>query len=133
MPRKLAETIFHATAVLYTGGCIAQISHLVFKFSWQYMPFFVDWVIIVVGSSGAIALTLCTSQIAYRGTWERIVHVLIIIHLLVSVVMHIWALVAGHHNMFGVFPYEYSYLAAAYFGLFAWRQWTIRFNARGVR
>ena len=94
------------------------------------MPFFIDWVIIVIGTFGVIGLTLSARQIAYRGTWEKVVHVLIIFHLLLSVVMHIWAVLVGHHEMFGVFPYEYSYFAAVYFGLFAWRQWTIRLRTQ---
>ncbi len=130
MPHKFAEASFHATAVLYTAGTVAQISRLVFNFSWQYMPFFFDWVIIVIGTFGVVGLTLSSRQIAYRGYWEKVVHVLIIFHLLLSVVMHIWAVVVGHHEMFGVFPYGYSYFAAVYFGLFAWRQWTVRLRAQ---
>ena len=40
----------------------------------------VDWVIIGLGSVGALGLVLGSRDIAYRGSWEKIVHGLIIVH-----------------------------------------------------
>lgn len=126
---RFVRASFHATAVLYTGGAVAQILHLVLDFPWREMPFLMDWIIIVIGSLGVVGLSLSWRRIAFRGAWEKVVHLLIAIHLLASVVTHVWAIVVRHHEMFGAFPDGYSYFAAAYFGLFAWRQWTVRFVA----
>ncbi len=49
-----------------------------------------------------------------------------LIHLSISVVVHVWILAVRSHEVFKVFPYGYSYLAAAYFAFFAWRSWTLR-------
>jgi hypothetical protein len=90
------------------------------------MPFWVDWALIVLGTYGGAGLILYSRQIAWRGTWEKVVHWLIVTHLLVSVVVHVWIVIVGSHEFFTVFPYGYSYFAAAYFACFAWRSWTMR-------
>ncbi len=116
----------HAAAVLYTGGSIAQLLKLIFDFPWQEMPWAVDWAIVALGSLATVTLVANTGRIAWRGAWEKPVHYLIILHLMASVATHLWALWVRNHDMFGKFPYEYSYFALAYFGFFAWRSWTIR-------
>ncbi len=115
-----------ATAVLYTMGTLIHVLRLTFDFPLTRMPFAVDWTIIVIGSVGTLGLVLGSRDIAYRGSWERIVHGLIIVHLGISVVVHLWAVVRGDHEMFRIFPYQYSVFAVAYFAFFAWRQWTLR-------
>ena len=115
-----------AAAVLYTGGSIAQLMKLMIDFPWQAVPFIIDWVIVVLGCVGAATLVAQTSQIAYRGAWEKPVHFLIIVHLLVSVALHLWTIVQASHDFFSAFPYSYSYFGLVYFVFFAWRSWTIK-------
>lgn len=121
----------HAVAVLYTGGSVAQLLKLVYDFSWQEMPYIIDWLIVILGTVGAVTLTLQTGKIEYRGRWERPVHFLIIAHLAVSVIIHLWTIYVQNHHLFGAFPREYSYFAIAYFVMFAWRSWTIKLVSRG--
>ena len=120
-----------AAAVLYTAGTLAQVLRLSFAFPLTEMPFAVDWVIIGLGSVGALGLVLGSRDIAYRGSWEKIVHWLIIVHLGISVLMHLWAVVRGDHEMFRIFSYQYSAVAVVYFAFFAWRQWTVRLEGDG--
>ncbi len=115
-----------AAAVLYTAGTLARVLRLTFDFPLTEIPFAVDWVIIGLGSIGALGLVLGSRDIAYRGSWEKIVHGLIIVHLGISVLMHLWAVVRGDHEMFRIFSYQYSAVAVVYFAFFAWRQWTVR-------
>ncbi len=119
-----------STAVLYTAGTLLQVLRLTFDFPVADLPFAVDWVIIVLGSVGAVGLVLGSRDIAYRGSWEKIVHWLIIVHLGISVLMHLWATVRGDHEMFSIFSYQYSVFAVVYFAFFAWRQWTVRLEGR---
>ena len=112
---SLATIGLHAVAVLYTGGSVAQLLKLIYNFSWQEMPYIIDWAIVVLGTVGATTLALQTSRIKYRGFWEKPVHFLIIAHLTVSVALHLWTIYIQDHELFTVFPYEYSYFAIAYF------------------
>ena len=116
----------HTTAVLYTGGSIGQLLRVITNFQLQNLPYVVDWAIVVLGSIGAVTLVSLTTRIAYRGRWEKPVHFMIIIHLVVSVALHAWAILVQSHDVFGVFPVEYSYFALLYFVFFAWRSWTIK-------
>ena len=116
----------HAAAALYTGGSIAQLLKIVYDFPWQEMPYIIDWIIVILGSVGATTLALLSRQIDYRSWWEKPVHFLIIVHLAVSVVLHLWAIYMQSHDVFSVFPLEYSYFALGYFMFFAWRSWTIK-------
>lgn len=54
---------------------------------------------------------------------------MIVVHLSVSVAVHVWNLAARSHEVLSVFPYGYSYLTAAYFAFFAWRSWTLRLRS----
>ena len=113
-------------AVVYTGGTVAQGLKLVFDFGWGYMPFWVDWALIVLGTYGGLGLLVFANQIAWRGAWEKVVHWLIVAHLFASVGVHAWVVLIRSHEFFTIFPYEYSYFAVAYFALFAWRSWTMK-------
>jgi ABC-type multidrug transport system permease subunit len=105
MDHRLLDFYRHSfgrvVAVVYTGGTVAQVLRLLVAFSFHDMPFWVDWALVVLGSYGGIGL-------------------------LVSVAIHVWAIVAHSHTMFAVFPYGYSFFATAYFAAFAWRSWIMR-------
>ncbi len=125
-PVHYRRTFGRVVAVVYTGGTVAQSLRLVFAFDLQYMPFWIDWALVVLGTYGGVGLVLYAGQVAWRGAWEKVVHGLIATHLLVSVVVHAWVVVVGSHEFFTNFPYEYSYFAVVYFGFFAWRSWTMK-------
>ncbi len=116
----------HAVAALYSGGSVAQLLKLVYNFPWQEMPFIIDWLIVIMGTIGVTTLATQTRNIDYRGRWEKPVHFLIIMHLGVSVVLHLWTIYIQNHDLYTAFPLEYSYFALAYFVFFAWRSWTVR-------
>ncbi len=92
------------------------------------MPYVIDWTIVILGSIGAITLAKLTARIDFRGRWEKPVHFIIIFHLALSVVVHVWAILAQNHSVFAIFPIEYSYFALLYFLFFAWRSWTIKIS-----
>ncbi len=124
--RHYRRTFGRAVAMVYTGGTVAHTLKLLFAFSWEYMPLWVDWVLIVLGTYGGVGLLLFLRSMTWRGTWEKVVHCLIAAHLLTSVIVHAKVVAVGSHEFFTQFPYEYSYFAVVYFGLFAWRSWTMR-------
>jgi hypothetical protein len=121
----------HAVAVLYSGGSVAQLLKLIYNFPWQEMPFIIDWVIVILGTIGVTTLATQTRNIDYRGRWEMPLHFVIIVHLGVSVVLHLWTLYVQNHDLYAAFPVEYSYFALAYFVFFAWRSWTVNLADRG--
>lgn len=123
---RYRRTFGRVVAIVYTAGTVAQALRLLLAFGLEYMPFWVDWALIVLGTYGGVGLILFARSVAWRGAWEKVVHSLIATHLLVSVVLHMWVVVVGSHDFFTVFPYEYSYFAVVYFGFFAWRSWTMK-------
>jgi len=110
-----------------------NFSSLIYDFPWQEMPYFIDWIIVVLGSIGATTLALQTQRIRYRGWWEKPVHFLIILHLGISVALHLWAIYIRSHDVFSAFPFEYSYFALTYFLFFAWRSWTLKLLSTGAK
>ena len=115
-------------ALIYTGGTVAHILRLIFRPDMTEMPFWVDWVLVILGPIGVIGLIVFSKHVHYRGRWEHITHWLIIIHLFISVVFHVWIIAVQSHDAVSVFAYSYSYFAALYFAFFAWRSWTMRFK-----
>ena len=122
----MAKFGLHAVAALYSGGTVAQLLKLLYDFPWQKMPFIIDWLIVILGTIGIVALATQTRHVDYRGWWERPIHFLIIAHWGVSVVLHLWTIYVQNHDLYAAFPREYSYFALAYFAFFAWRSWTIK-------
>ncbi len=122
----LRRVFTKVVAVIYTGGTVAQILRLIVGFTWQDTPFFIDWILVFLGPIGLAGLIIFSGQIKYRGLWEHITHWLIVAHLAISVLVHVWILVVHSHELVAVLPYEYSYFATAYFAFFAWRSWSIR-------
>ena len=128
----MAKFGLHAVAALYSGGTVAQLLKLLYDFPWQKMPFIIDWLIVILGTIGIVALATQTRHVDYRGWWERPIHFLIIAHLGVSVVLHLWTIYVQNHDLYAAFPREYSYFALAYFAFFAWRSWTIKVRNNDV-
>ena len=126
MRSQITKLGLHTTAVLYTGGSIGQMLRVITNFQLQNLPYIIDWAILILGSIGTVTLVSITTRIAYRGRWEKPVHFMIIIHLVLSIALHAWAILVHSHDVFGVFPVEYSYFALLYFVFFAWRSWTIK-------
>ena len=128
-PRSLLRAKFNTlVAVIYTAGTIAQVLRLVVRFEWQDRPYAPDWGLVLLGPPALAGLVLFAKEVRYRGAWERVVHWLIVIHLFLSVCLHVWILTAHTHEMLAVLPYEYSYFGVAYFAFFAWRSWTMELN-----
>ena len=115
-------------ALIYTGGTVAHILRLIVQFDLTDTPFWVDWVLVILGPIGVLGLILFSKDVHYRGRWEHITHWLIIIHLFISVVLHVWILATRSHQALSIFAYNYSYFATVYFAFFACRSWTIRFK-----
>ena len=115
-------------ALIYTGGTVAHILRLIVLFDLTETPFWVDWVLVILGPIGVIGLIVFSKDIRYRGRWEHITDWLIFVHLSISVAFHVWIIAVGSHEAVSVFPYAYSYFATAYFGFFAWRSWTMQFK-----
>ncbi len=113
-------------AMIYTGGTVAHVLRLIFRPDLTDMPFWVDWVLVILGPIGAAGIFVYATNVRYRGRWEHITHWLIFVHLSISVVFHAWIIAVQSHDAVSVFPYSYSCFAALYFAFFAWRSWTIR-------
>jgi hypothetical protein len=126
LPGLLRKASPKIVALIYTGGTVAHLFRLAVGFTWRDMPFFIDWILVVLGPIGIVGLVCLKNEVLYRGWWERATHWLIVAHLSISVLVHVWILAVRSHEVLSVFPYGYSYAALAYFAFFAWRSWTMR-------
>ena len=123
------KTSWKVVAATYTAGTVAHVFRLAVQFGLEDMPFFPDWGLVILGPYGVVGLVLFSGRVEYRGQWEKITHWLIVGHLLISVVLHMWILAVRSHAVLSVFGYSYSYFAVLYFAFFAWRSWTMRLEA----
>jgi len=115
-----------AVGIIYTAGTVVHVCRLAFGLRQLYIPWEVDWAILLVGAFGGLGLVRFRREIAYRGAWEHVVHWLTVVHLLGSVALHAYLIAVGSHTPLDVFPLWYSGVAAGYFALFAVRGWTLR-------
>ncbi len=112
-------------AMIYTGGTVAHLIRLAAQYTGD-IPFFIDWLLVLLGPIGVAGLIVSAPRIEYRGVWERLVHWLIVVHLGSTVLVHVWVLAVHSHRILAVFALGYSYLAVVYFAFFAWRSWTVQ-------
>ena len=119
-------TFGRVVALLYTAGTLVHLLRSCVEFGSEGIPFAADWAIIVLGAYGVTGLLFFAREVAYRGTWEKLLHGLIVIHLLILVAVHLWIVLECSHAVLDSFPLGYSYCATLYFGVLAWRGWTMR-------
>ena len=99
----------------YIGGTVIHILRLIYDFPIEEMPFEADWVVVVIGGYAGIGLIVYAKRIPFQNLFDKIIYGLLIFHLDGSVVLHVYILWAGSHEVLNVFSYGYSFFAVAYF------------------
>ena len=122
----LRASFQHVVAAVYTVGTVFHLVRIAVRLDLRDMPYFPDVLILLLGSWGAVGMLVFTKEVQFRGTWELVVHWLIVFHLVMSVALHAWILYVQSHAAVAIFSIGYSYFGAAYFAFFAWRSWTMR-------
>ena len=114
--RKIYYRTFARVALpLYVGGTIIHICRLIFDFPITKMPVQVDWVVVLLGGYAGLGFLVFVKSISFKNNWDRFAYTLLIFHLLGSVALHLYILIANDREIIGIFPYWYSYIAVAYF------------------
>lgn len=116
MVRKFYFRTFSKVAILpYIGGTIVHLLRLIYRLPLVEMPFWMHWVIVLLGGYASVGFVFFIRQIKFRGIFDKILYGLVIFHLGGSVIMHAYSLVVQNNNWMGVFSVEYSYFALLYF------------------
>jgi len=79
------------------------------------MPWEVDWVVVLIGGYGGLGLIIFANKIPFKNSWDKTAYGLLIFHLDGSVIVHAYIIYAGNHNVLGIFPVWYSFIAVGYF------------------
>lgn len=109
------RTFARVGALVYMGGTMIHASRLIFDFPITNMPVQVDWFVVLFAGYAGIGFIVFVKTIRFKSKWDRLVYGLLVIHLLGSVLFHMYILVANDRAIIGIFPYWYSYMAVAYF------------------
>ena len=116
----MTKTIYFRTfakvaIVPYIGGTVAHTLRLIYKFPIVEAPFWIHWVIVLLGGYASLGFIFHVSKIKFHGIIDKILYGLVIFHLGGSVIMHAYSLVVQNNNWMDVFSLEYSYFAIVYF------------------
>ena len=68
------------------------------------------------------------NTISFKSKWDRLTYALLVFHLLGSVLLHVYILIANDHGILSIFPYWYSYIAVAYFAALGY--YVLKLNKR---
>ena len=109
------RTFARVALPLYFGGTMIHVSRLIFDFPITSMPYQVDWVVVLLGAYAGMGFLVFVKTISFKSIWDRLAYALLIFHLLGSVALHMYILIANDRAIIGIFPYWYSYIAVAYF------------------
>lgn len=99
----------------YVGGTVIHVLRLIYRFPVTELPAEVDWVVVIVGGYAGLGLIVFARRIPFTGVCDKIAYGLLIFHLDGSVLLHAYILLTWNHRVLGIFPYGYSFVAAAYF------------------
>ena len=105
-----------------------HVSRLIFDFPITSMPYQVDWVVVLLGAYAGMGFLVFVNTISFKSKWDRIIYALLVFHLLGSVLLHVYILIANDHGILSIFPYWYSYIAAAYFAVLGY--YVLKLNKR---
>ncbi len=109
------RTFAKVAIIPYIGGTIAHTLRLIYKFPIVEAPFWIHWVIVLLGGYVSLGFVFHVSKIKFHGIIDKVLYGIVIFHLGGSVVMHAYSLIVQNNNWMGVFSLEYSYFALIYF------------------
>jgi hypothetical protein len=114
------------TAALYTGGAAFHFMRVVTGFSPTDIPYFIDWVIALIGLYGGLGFLVFFRELSPQSRWRQVLSGIMVFHLLGSTMLHAYILATRSHSVLGVFPLAYSAGAILAFLGFAWVAGTTR-------
>jgi len=109
------KTFARLALLPYVGGTVIHILRLIYDFSLEEFPFEADWLVVVVGGYAGLGLIIYANRIPFKNIWDKIIYGLLIFHLDGSVILHVYILLTGSHDILNIFPYWYSFIAVGYF------------------
>ena len=101
--------------VPYIGGTVAHTLRLIYKFPIVDTPFWVHWVIVLLGGYASLGFIFHVFKIEFQSIVDKILYGLVILHFSSSFIMHAYSIVVQNNNWMSVFSIEYSYFALFYF------------------
>ena len=101
------------------AGIVGLIGSLLFRFPVQEMPNVAHFVILIAAGYSGIGFLIYFRRAVLPSMAQRIVYVLILLHLSASAILHLYSIVLESNQWMTVFPGWYPYLAVVYFGIFS--------------
>lgn len=126
------KTFSKAGALAYLGEAGAHVLILCSGFRLVSLPFIADWFFAVLGSYCAVGLLVFARKLRYRGAWDRFLHGLITLHILISVALHLYIIITGSHAILLIFKQWYSFIGLAYCLCFAYWLWRVQVSNPGA-
>ena len=123
-----AKSFARVATLIYCMGIIVLILSLVGILPITEMPKLVHYVIILFAGYGGIGFIVYGRNVRFKNILDKMVFGLIIFHLNVSVILHIYSIIANSNEWIRAFPVWYPNLAIVYFAAFAY--YSFRLNNR---
>ena len=125
-----AKSFARVATLIYCMGIIMLILSLIGILPITEMPNFVHYVIILFAGYGGIGFIVYSRKVKFKNIPDKIVFGLIIFHLNISAILHIYSIIANSNEWIGAFPEWYPYLAIVYFASFAYYSFRLNFRLK---
>ncbi len=120
MKLSFANTFARIGALTYGGGIIAHVLNLIGVLPVEQMPTGVHVVLIVLAGYAVTGLLYFRERLSLKNGWEKLFYALIVVHLGLSVLMHVYSVVTDSNTWITFFPSWYSLLSIGYFAVFGY-------------
>ncbi len=112
-------TFLKVGTFVFAGGVVAHVLRLTVGLPILEMPVSLHAFLVVLPAYTAFGCIVYARQIDLAGVHRKVILALIIALLLITVVMHVYSIVAQTNEWLGIFPMWYSILAVIVYGGFA--------------
>ena len=114
--QHLFRATFAKVAVLtYVMGTVVHLTLLFTHLPGTQMPSIAHVMVTFMAGYAALGFVVFAKQVVFRNRYDKIMYGLVTVHLAISALMHAYSMVFDTNNWLEVFPYAYSFVAAAYF------------------
>jgi hypothetical protein len=96
------------TAVLYACGALLHVLRVLKAFPVTAAPFFIDWLIAALALYGGLGFLLNFREFGGSTSWRRVITGIMVVHLLISAILHVYIIATRSHAVLGLFPVAYS-------------------------
>ena len=120
MKFSLKRTFTKVMILSYCLGALGHIMVIIFKPTLLEMPYSAHSIVALLAGYSGLGLMMYFKKINFKNLVEKSIYAFILVHLVVSALLHAYSVLWHDNAWLKIFKPSYSYYAGVYFAVFAY-------------